>query len=288
MKTFQPVTILSSGSVGPAGVHISMALPSTPLTPLSASTTGKQQAVVGSPPATNSSSPRVCEVSDEDVDECDEEAPGDKRLPPKKSIRKKQRRRRQPKTDRRRATPGQVKVMEEVFLRNPYPDAETREELRKMLGMKSARQVQIWFQNKRARVKREGKQILQVGPTTNNTSPTASSATTNTPSSPTQAQQQAHQQKQAQQQPQQQQHSQQKTSATSSPPSPLSQSNPLPLPQKRAIPLLPDTKLPSIVCSPTPSSTSTISSQFPLYASSPRLIPLYPRQTPRPFVQFGR
>ncbi|KAJ3392606.1 hypothetical protein HDU84_003855 [Entophlyctis sp. JEL0112] len=53
---------------------------------------------------------------------------------------------------RRRATLQQINALDEVFSVNPNPDAE----MRKMLAVKcsmSVRSVQIWFQNRRARIR---------------------------------------------------------------------------------------------------------------------------------------
>jgi len=56
---------------------------------------------------------------------------------------------------RKRATPEQVFILEQVFDMNPLPTAATKKELAKRIGM-SHRQIQVWFQNKRARMKRMG------------------------------------------------------------------------------------------------------------------------------------
>ncbi|KAJ3410624.1 hypothetical protein HDV05_003545 [Chytridiales sp. JEL 0842] len=57
----------------------------------------------------------------------------------------------QPKK-RPRATPTQVGAMEQVFAVTHHPDAAKRKQLAQSLGM-TERSVQIWFQNKRARLR---------------------------------------------------------------------------------------------------------------------------------------
>ncbi|ODO09624.1 hypothetical protein I350_01834 [Cryptococcus amylolentus CBS 6273] len=53
---------------------------------------------------------------------------------------------------RRRTTPEQLKVLEFWFEINPKPDNQLREQLAAQLGM-TKRNVQVWFQNRRAKVK---------------------------------------------------------------------------------------------------------------------------------------
>eukprot|EP01087_Luapelamoeba_hula_P000612 TRINITY_DN1045_c0_g1_i1.p1 TRINITY_DN1045_c0_g1~~TRINITY_DN1045_c0_g1_i1.p1 ORF type:complete len:575 (-),score=97.47 TRINITY_DN1045_c0_g1_i1:309-2033(-) len=56
------------------------------------------------------------------------------------------------RTKRKRKSPEQLAVLESEFEANPMPNKEIREQLSARLGLTS-RQVQIWFQNKRAKVK---------------------------------------------------------------------------------------------------------------------------------------
>jgi hypothetical protein len=56
------------------------------------------------------------------------------------------------KTKRKRKTPEQLSILEREFEANPMPNKEVRDHLSSHLGLTS-RQVQIWFQNKRAKVK---------------------------------------------------------------------------------------------------------------------------------------
>ncbi|KAI8816610.1 homeobox domain-containing protein, partial [Fimicolochytrium jonesii] len=53
---------------------------------------------------------------------------------------------------RARATPEQLAILEETFKTHPSPNAHLRELLSHKVQM-SERSVQIWFQNRRAKVK---------------------------------------------------------------------------------------------------------------------------------------
>ncbi|RKP37160.1 homeobox domain-containing protein, partial [Dimargaris cristalligena] len=53
---------------------------------------------------------------------------------------------------RQRTTRKQFKALEEVFVLDPKPSASQRRELGERLNM-SARSVQVWFQNRRAKEK---------------------------------------------------------------------------------------------------------------------------------------
>ncbi|KAI8138985.1 hypothetical protein BJV82DRAFT_673093 [Fennellomyces sp. T-0311] len=57
-----------------------------------------------------------------------------------------------PPRKRTRATPEQLAVLEKTFSVNPSPNNRVREQLSRELGM-SERSIQIWFQNRRAKVK---------------------------------------------------------------------------------------------------------------------------------------
>ncbi|KNE55165.1 hypothetical protein AMAG_17748 [Allomyces macrogynus ATCC 38327] len=61
---------------------------------------------------------------------------------------------------RARATPDQLAILEETFLTHTSPNQQLRQELAQKLGM-SERSVQIWFQNKRAKVKLKQRKSLQ-------------------------------------------------------------------------------------------------------------------------------
>lgn len=57
---------------------------------------------------------------------------------------------------RTRATPEQLAVLEKTFSTNPTPNSRVREQLAHELGMPD-RSIQIWFQNRRAKVKNMAK-----------------------------------------------------------------------------------------------------------------------------------
>ncbi|KAM0749246.1 homeobox, partial [Meredithblackwellia eburnea MCA 4105] len=54
---------------------------------------------------------------------------------------------------RRRTTPSQLKILEFHFDRNPKPDITLRKQLSEQLDM-TPREVQVWFQNRRAKTKK--------------------------------------------------------------------------------------------------------------------------------------
>jgi len=57
------------------------------------------------------------------------------------------------KKKRQRTSPEQLAILEQIFQTDKMPNQQTRVQLADQLGM-SSRRVQIWFQNKRAKVKR--------------------------------------------------------------------------------------------------------------------------------------
>jgi len=57
------------------------------------------------------------------------------------------------KKKRQRTSPDQLAILEQIFQTDKMPNQQTRVHLAGQLGM-SSRRVQIWFQNKRAKVKR--------------------------------------------------------------------------------------------------------------------------------------
>lgn len=62
---------------------------------------------------------------------------------------------------RTRATPEQLAVLEETFVSNTSPNSKVREQLAEKLNM-SERSIQIWFQNRRAKVKTIQKRAHQL------------------------------------------------------------------------------------------------------------------------------
>jgi hypothetical protein len=63
---------------------------------------------------------------------------------------------------RLRTTPEQLKILEEIYLYEKIPSLALREELAAKLGM-TPRRIQVWFQNKRAKERRTGKEKPSVG-----------------------------------------------------------------------------------------------------------------------------
>jgi hypothetical protein len=55
---------------------------------------------------------------------------------------------------RRRTDQAQYAILEEVFLKDPLPSRKTKEKLGAELGL-STRRVQVWFQNRRAKERRQ-------------------------------------------------------------------------------------------------------------------------------------
>ncbi|XP_061186423.1 homeobox protein NOBOX-like [Saccostrea echinata] len=63
-----------------------------------------------------------------------------------------------PTRSRIKYRPDQIEAMEESFLTHQYPDSESIEQLAEKVGV-SAERVAIWFQNRRAKFKRESKSV---------------------------------------------------------------------------------------------------------------------------------
>lgn len=62
---------------------------------------------------------------------------------------------------RRRTSKSQFRVLERVFIENPKPTAEVRAALAQELNM-TTRSIQVWFQNRRAKMKHQSKGKLPV------------------------------------------------------------------------------------------------------------------------------
>jgi len=63
---------------------------------------------------------------------------------------------------RQRATPDQLATLESEFNKNPTPTAQVRERIAEEINM-TERSVQIWFQNRRAKIKMLAKKSLENG-----------------------------------------------------------------------------------------------------------------------------
>ncbi|ADM11250.1 Homeodomain-containing transcription factor-like protein [Encephalitozoon intestinalis ATCC 50506] len=69
---------------------------------------------------------------------------------------------------RKRTTKAQLKVLEETFETNIRPDANMRKKLGEELGM-TPRSVQVWFQNRRAKIKKLTQKKMMQQENTDNT-----------------------------------------------------------------------------------------------------------------------
>ena len=78
------------------------------------------------------------------------------------------------KRKRQRTSPKQLLILETTFQHNRTPDFQTRTILSKQLGM-TPRRIQIWFQNKRAKLKKQKQEGNTEHNFESNTTPTASS-----------------------------------------------------------------------------------------------------------------
>jgi len=67
------------------------------------------------------------------------------------------------KKKRQRTSPDQLAILEQIFQTDKMPSQQTRVQLADQLGM-SSRRVQIWFQNKRAKVKRGVSKSSEISP----------------------------------------------------------------------------------------------------------------------------
>jgi len=89
------------------------------------------------------------------------------------------------KKKRQRTSPDQLAILETIFQTDKMPSQQTRVHLADQLGM-SSRRVQIWFQNKRAKVKRGQSKNEVPSPLTDSRDSLASSSSSGSsePSSP--------------------------------------------------------------------------------------------------------
>lgn len=87
------------------------------------------------------------------------------------------------KKKRVRTTPDQLEILERRFQTDKMPNQQTRVQLADQLGM-SSRRVQIWFQNKRAKVKRSSKPDGECPSPNSLCQSTSSMSSVSSPSSP--------------------------------------------------------------------------------------------------------
>ncbi|KAI9853692.1 MAG: Transcription elongation factor SPT4 [Vezdaea acicularis] len=80
------------------------------------------------------------------------------RRPPRKSTLTQQ----QKNQKRQRATQDQLVTLEQEFNKNPTPTAVVRERIAQEINM-TERSVQIWFQNRRAKIKLLAKKSIETG-----------------------------------------------------------------------------------------------------------------------------
>jgi len=67
------------------------------------------------------------------------------------------------KVERKRATPDQVEVLEKIYAGDRFPSTEVIKDVADKLGMKQQK-VKNWFQNKRAKERRMGVELIPPAP----------------------------------------------------------------------------------------------------------------------------
>ncbi|KAI1138816.1 hypothetical protein F5Y05DRAFT_351480 [Hypoxylon sp. FL0543] len=141
----EPAHEESLASTGPQG------LPLGPNTIHSASSAGQGQEATSGP--TGNEEAVVGKDEDDEVLEDDEmvEAEGETTTQPQTAAERTAARR---KMKRFRLTHQQTRFLMSEFAKQPHPDAAHRERLSREIPGLSPRQVQVWFQNRRAKIKR--------------------------------------------------------------------------------------------------------------------------------------
>ncbi|KAH9996633.1 homeobox transcription factor [Xylariaceae sp. FL0662B] len=134
-----PANIDQPGSAPPTGATPGQSTPDAASTPAASVDTKNSQSpspssATSKPPSTNS------------------------RRPPRKSTLTQQ----QKNQKRQRATQDQLTTLEMEFNKNPTPTANVRERIAEEINM-TERSVQIWFQNRRAKIKLLAKKSLETG-----------------------------------------------------------------------------------------------------------------------------
>ncbi|GAB1314279.1 hypothetical protein MFIFM68171_04489 [Madurella fahalii] len=122
--------------------------------PLSSVSSGGQGSEAAPNHAENDGQPLVKEEEDEVVEDeemIEGEAEGDAQPPPQTAAERTAQRR---KMKRFRLTHQQTRFLMSEFAKQPHPDAAHRERLSREIPGLSPRQVQVWFQNRRAKIKR--------------------------------------------------------------------------------------------------------------------------------------
>ncbi len=142
---------------GKAGLE---STPGSPPSSSSSSTASPSSSTPASPTSSTSSAdvvsaalPTLDEIlngADAQVDEASDEDSSNNN---NNNSNMKKKKKTEAKKPRRRITAQQVAVLEQVFAVEPFPGPSTKKVIAKKLGMQE-RSITIWFQNKRARLKR--------------------------------------------------------------------------------------------------------------------------------------